>query len=139
MRIGWGPALGRVQDPGQCDRARVTWFTRMCVGSYLVSCLAPCLRARVFPFYARSLRRHATRTLVFLRQEVPVGDGERRRRCAKLRPLHNVSRPFLTKTEDARSVARIAPAPEAPSPHHRKVISVLPVTRTDLRKQLSRI
>jgi hypothetical protein len=76
MRIGWGPALGRVQDPGHCDRARVIWFTRKCMGSYLVSCLAPCLRARVFPFYARSLRRHATRTLVFPRQEVP-GEMER--------------------------------------------------------------
>lgn len=76
MRIGWGPALGRMQDPRQCDRARVIWFTRKCVGWYLVSCLAPCLRARVFPFYARSLRRHATRTLVFPRQEVPGGDGE---------------------------------------------------------------
>ena len=65
MRIGWGPALGRVQDPGQGDRTRVIGITppRKCVGSYLVSCLAPCLRARAraFPFYARSLRRHATR------------------------------------------------------------------------------
>lgn len=86
MRIGLGPALGRVvQDPRQGDRTRVILFTptRGCaetlcgiVSGQLFGLLSSRL-CTVFLFYARSLRRHATRTLVVLRQGWQGGDGER--------------------------------------------------------------
>lgn len=144
MRTGWGPALRRVQDPRQ-DLTGLVSFSLPRQEGVPRHCGIVSGQLSVWPLSSRScVPLLCEKCTTSCHSHAAMGRWrERGGGDAPRRALHSVSRPFLTKTEDARSVApRIHQRRYSIAASQKDVISALPVTRTGfgrLRTQLSRI